>query len=197
MKPFHSDKDSFQIGQQLAHLVAPAAQAILARCEDSGGYPEWAAGVLKDMDDVGRPLIIKAPLSDDDCRLQIGQSGLQWAIGEADPSSVLNGADVRLASVATNPDEHIRAAAKRWLESWKGREDKIDLSGIVEALIAEYQSNAPPETMEKIAVMLSDTERPRVTRFMHAAVHSPSPEIQRVANEYLARFVPKPKPVRS
>lgn len=104
----------------------------------------------------------------------------------------------RLASdAATDPDEHIRGAAKRWFGSWKGREDKIDLSGIVEALIAEYQSNAPPETMEKIAVMLSKTERPRVTRFMRAAVHAPNPKIQRTANEYLTRFAPKSKPARS
>jgi hypothetical protein len=40
--------------------------------------------------------------------------------------------------------------------------------------------------MEKIAVMLSDTERPRVTRFMRAAVHAPNPKIQRIANEYLS-----------
>jgi hypothetical protein len=198
LKPFHSDNDSFQIGQQLAHLGAPAAQALLAACEDTGeGYPEWAAGVLKDMDNIGLPFIIEALLSDDGCRREIGRPGLQWALGEADPNSVLN-ADVRLASAAaTDPDEHIRGAAKTWFGSWKGREDKIDLSGIVEALIAEYQSNAPPETMEKIAVMLSDTERPRVTRFMRAAVHAPNPKIQRTANEYLTRFAPKSKPARS
>jgi hypothetical protein len=195
LKPFHSDNDSFQIGQQLAHLGAPAAQAILAGCEDTGdGYPEWAAGVLKDMDNIGLPFIIEALLSDDDCRRQIGRPGLQWALGEADPNSVLN-ADDRLASdAATDPDEHIRGAAKRWFGSWKGREDKIDMSGIVQALIVEYQSNAPPETMEKIAVMLSGTERPRVTRFMRAAVRAPNPKIQRIANEYLARFAPKSTP---
>lgn len=189
LKPFHSDNDSFQIGQQLAHLGAPAAQAILAGCEDTGeGYPQWAAKVLNDMDNIGLPFIIEALLSDDDCRREIGRPGLQWALGEADPNSVLN-ADVRLASAAaTDTDEHIRGAAKRWFGSWKGREDKIDLSGIVEALIVEYQANAPPETMEKIAMILSDTERPRVTRFMRAAVHAPNPKIQRIANEYLTRF---------
>jgi hypothetical protein len=198
LKPFHSDNDSFQIGQQLAHLGAPAAQALLAACEDTGeGYPEWAAGVLKDMDNIGLPFIIEALLSDDDCRGQIGRLGLQWALGEADPNSVLN-ADIRLASAAaTDPDKHVRVATKRWFGSWKGREGKIDLSGIVEALIAEYQSNAPPETMERIVVMLSDTERPRVTRFMRAAVHAPNPKIQRTANEYLTRFAPKSKPARS
>jgi hypothetical protein len=198
LKPFHSDNDNFQVGQQLAHLGAPAAQAILAGCEDAGeGYPEWAAGVLKDMDNVGYPFIIEALLSDDDCRRQMGQAGLQWAFGEADPNSVLN-EDIRLASAAaTDPDEHIRGPAKRWFGSWKGREDKIEMSGIVEALIAEYQSNAPPETMEKIAMMLSDTERPRVTRFMRAAVHSPNPKIQAIANHYLTRFAPKSKPAQS
>jgi hypothetical protein len=68
LKPFHSDNDSFLIGQQLAHLGAPAAQAILAGCEDTGeGYPEWAAKALNDMDNVGLPFIIEALLSDDDC----------------------------------------------------------------------------------------------------------------------------------
>jgi hypothetical protein len=198
LKPFHSDNDSFQIGQQLAHLGAPAAQALLAGCQDTGeGYPEWAAGVLKEMDYIGLSFIIEALLSEDDCRREIGRPGLQWAFGEADPNSVLN-ADVRLASAAaTDPDEHIRGAAKRWFGSWKGREDKIDLSAMVEALIAEYQSNAPPETMEKIAIMLSDTERPRVTRFMRAAVHAPNPKIQRIANEYLTRFARKSKSARS
>ena len=195
LKPFHSDNDSFQIGQQLARLGAPAAQAILASCEDTGeGYPEWAAGVLKDMDDIGLPFIIEALISDDGCRRQIGRPGLQWALGEADPNSQLN-ADVRLAeAAATDTDENIRGAAKQWFGSWKGREDKIDLSGIVEALIEGYQSNPPPETMESIAVMLSDTERPRVTRFMRAAVHAPNPRIQRIANEYLARLAPRSKP---
>jgi hypothetical protein len=195
LKPFHSDNDSFQLGQQLAHLGAPAARALLAACEDTAeGYPEWAARVLTDMDNIGVPFIIEALLSEDDCRREIGRPGLQWALGEADPDSVLN-ANIRLASAAaTDPDQHIRGATKRWFGSWKGREDKIDLSGIVEALIAEYQSNPPPETMQKIVVMLSDAERPRVTRFMRAAVHAPNPKIQRTANEYLARFAPKSKP---
>ena len=195
LKPFHSDNDSnLQIGQQLAHLGAPAAQAILAGCEDTGeGYPQWAAKVLTDMDNIGLPFIIEALLSDDDCRREIGRPGLQWALGEADPNSVLN-ADIGLASAAaTDPDEHIRGAAKRWFGSWKGREDKIDLSGIVDALIAEYQANAPSETMEKIAMMLSDTQRPRVTRFMRAAVHAPNPKIQRIANGYLTRFAANQK----
>jgi hypothetical protein len=97
----------------------------LTECEDTGeGYPEWAAGVLKDMDNIGLPFIIEALLSDDDCRCQIGRLGLQWALGEADINSVLN-ANVRLASnAATNTDEHIRGAAKRWFGSWKGREEK-------------------------------------------------------------------------
>ena len=94
LKPFHSDNDSFQIGRQLAHLGAPATQAILAGCEDNGeGYPEWAAKVLNVMDNIGLPFIIEALLSDDDCRRQIGRPGLQWALGEADPNSVVN-ADV-------------------------------------------------------------------------------------------------------
>jgi hypothetical protein len=192
LKPFHLDTDSSLIGQQLARLGGPAAQAVLAGCGDPAeGYSEWAAGVLKDMETVGRASIIAALLSNDDCRREIGRNGLQWAFGEADPNSMLN-ADIRLTSTAaTDADERIRGAAKKWFESWRGREDSIEMSGIVEALIMEYQSHAPPETMAKIATMLSDTERPRVTRFMRAALHAPNPEIQRIANHYLERFAPK------
>jgi hypothetical protein len=103
LKPFHCDNETIQIVQQLAHLGAPAAQAILAGCEDTGeGYPEWAAKVLNDMDNIGLPFIIEALLSDDDCRREIGRPGLQWALGEADPKSVLN-ADIRLASARLRP----------------------------------------------------------------------------------------------
>lgn len=194
LKPFHLDTDSSLIGQQLARLGEPAAQAVLAGCDDpTEGYSEWAAGVLKDMETVGRASIIAALLSNDDCRREIGRNGLQWAFGEADPNSVLN-ADIRLASTAaTDTDQRIRGATKKWFESWRGREDSVEMSGIVDALITEYQSHAPPETMPKIAAMLSDTERPRVTRFMRAALHAPNPEIQRIANHYLEHFGSKSK----
>jgi len=45
--------------------------------------------------------------------------------------------------------------------------------------------------MVRIADMLSQPERPRVTRFMRAAIRAPNPEIQRIANQYLSMFVPK------
>ena len=64
----------------------------------------------------------------------------------------------------------------------------IDFSGTVEELISVYQSNAPSETMVKIADMLSKPERPRVTRFMRAAVHAPNADIQSVAQKYLSRY---------
>src|ERR1700730_2677797 len=75
LKPFHSDNASFQIGQQLAHLGAPAAQAILAGCEGAGeGYPEWAAGGLKTMDTVGLASFIEALLRDDEARRGTGRA---------------------------------------------------------------------------------------------------------------------------
>lgn len=48
--------------------------------------------------------------------------------------------------------------------------------------------------MVKIAGMLSQPERPRVTRFMRAAVHAPNPEIQRIANRYLSQFAQEDSP---
>jgi HEAT repeat protein len=89
---------------------------------------------------------------------------------------------------AIDPDERIRSAARSWLAAWSGKPSDLDFSGIVDALIATYQSKAPPDTMVKIARMLSQPGRPRVTRFMRAAVHAPNPEIEEIATRYLSVY---------
>jgi HEAT repeat protein len=191
------------IEEQLSRLGAPAAEALLANCpgHDSrdlrGGleledYARWAAGILSWMHETGAQFLIEAVQSDDSCKHSVGEQGLFYMFGEADrEANEATRADIELAAdAAIHPDERIRGAARRWFASLKGKEENADFSGIVEALIAAYQANAPPETMVKIADMLSQRERPRVTRFMRAAVHAPNPEIQRIANQYLAMFVP-------
>src|SRR5215471_16959334 len=184
-----------ELGDQLAKLGAPAAQALLDGCAGEGeSYATWAGITIGWMHDTGTRFLIDAVESTDECKHQAGNIGLNDQFGDADRNSESR-ADIELATNAViDPDERICDAARQWFDSWKGKEDHIDFSGIVEALIKAYQSNAPPETMVKIAQMLSDFERPRVTRFMLAAVHSPNSDIQAIAGDYLMRF-PPPGPV--
>lgn len=180
------------IEEQLSHLGQPAAEALLANCTTNDeDYARWAAGVLSWMHEIGARYLIAAVQNDDACQHAAGEQGLLYM---SDPDDVSR-ADTRLAAdAAIDPDPKIRNAAKEWFATWKGKEGSIEFSGIVDALIAAYQSNASPETMVKIAQMLSDLERPRVTRFMRAAVHAPNPEIQRIANQYLSNHPSKPQP---
>ena len=185
---------SLQVREQLAKLGAPAARAVLDGCAGEGTeYASEAAIVLSWMQKPGQPFLIQAVETEDSCQHEVGVAGLRDEFGEADPRSELR-ADIELAAGAViDPDERIRNAARTWFDSWKGKEDQIDFTRIVDALIAVYQAKSPPETMVKIAQMLSDTERPRVTRFMRAAVHAPNPEIQKIAKEYLGSFSPPPE----
>jgi HEAT repeat protein len=180
--------DEPQLDEQLAKLGAPAARAILDGCAGEGGdYASWAATALQWMTGIGPRFMIEAVESDDNCEHAIGATGLE-EFGDADVQSESQ-ADIGLAADAVvDPDERIREAARRWFDSWKGKEDTIDFSGIVEALIAAYQANAPPATMVAIAKMLSDRERPRVTRFMRAAMDAPNSEIRGIANRYLSIY---------
>ena len=184
-----------EIGQQLAKLGAPAAQGLLDGCAgEAENYATWAGTTISWMHDTGISFLIEAVKSTDECKHQVGDIGLSGQFGDADRNSESR-ADIELAvNAVIDPDDTIRNAARKWFDSWKGKEGQLDFSGVVEALIKAYQSNAPPETMVKIAQMLSDFDRPRVTRFMRAAVHSPNSEIQAIAGDYLMRF-PQPGPV--
>jgi HEAT repeat protein len=195
LKPFHWDNNAYFIGQQLARLGAPAAQALMdsmpADCPERGeDYPTWARSALQYA--AALPVLLRALPSDNNCKHQVAHDVLMATFGDEGRNGLEND-DLQLASdAAVDTDDRIRAAAKAWLDSLQGKED-ADFSGIVEALITAYRSNAPPETMLKVAEMLSETERPRVTRFMRAAVKAPDPEIQRIANQYLSRYAPHPE----
>lgn len=183
-----------EIGGQLAKLGAPAAQALLDGCAGEGeDYATWAGVTIGWMHDAGTRFLIEAVESIDECKHHVGNVGLSDQIGDADPHSESR-ADLELAiDAVVDPDQRIRNAARAWFDSWKDKENQIDFSGIVEALIGAYQANAPPETMVKIAQMLSDFQRPRITRFMRAAVNSPNPDIQQIAHDYLIQFPPPVK----
>jgi HEAT repeat protein len=184
-----------QINQQLAKLGAPAARALLDGCAgEDEDYGDSAGVTIASMHESGAPFLVEAVESNDDCRHRIGETGLRIQYGDAGTDSELR-SDIGLAvDAVVDPDEKIRSAARHWFDSWKGKEDRIQFSGIVDALISAYRSGAPPETMAKITQMLSDPERPRVSEFMRSAVNAPNPEVQRFAKNYLTRFPPQPKP---
>jgi HEAT repeat protein len=181
------------IDEQLSRLGAPAAEALLANCanyKEDDDYARWASGPISWMHQTGARFLVQAVQSDDPCQHSIGDYGLHFMFGDADPDSVAR-ADVQLAvDGAIDKDERIRSAARRWLNS-RDTKENIDFSGIVEELISVYQANASPETMLKIANMLSQPERPRVRRFMRAAVHAPDLDIRNIAHEYLSRYPAK------
>lgn len=179
-----------QMERQLAALGAPAAEALLANCPANDEYyGHWAGYVLSWMGKTGTPFLVGAVQSEDGCKHQAGEVGLEAQFGDASELPW----DIELASdAAVDQDPRIRGAARKWFDSWKGKEENIDFSEIVDALIAAYQASAP-ETMVEIAKMLSQSERPRVTRFMRAAVHAPNPEIQQIANRYLSTYPSKTK----
>jgi hypothetical protein len=183
------------INDQLAHLGAPAAEALLASCNGQGlDYGRGIAGPLSWMHKVGAHYSLQAVLSDDPCRRNAGRWGLLYMFGDAEPDAVSR-ADIELAAdAAFDEDEHIAKPARDWITSRNEKDDYIDFSGIVDQLIGVYQSAPGSKTMIAIAEMLSQRERPRVTRFMRAATHSPDPDIQSIANQYLATYAPNHPP---
>jgi HEAT repeat protein len=183
------ENQSQQLSLQLSRLGAPAAQAILDGCSGQGeNYGQWAAGVLSWMHQTGAQFLIQAVQSEDTCEHTAGQTGLLFMFADADYDS-LSRADIQLAAdAAIDGDDKIRTGTIRWLKSLDTKPEYIDFSGVVDELIEVYRSNAPADTMVRIARLLSDRERPRVTRFMRAAVHAPNPEIQQIANQYLSNY---------
>jgi len=197
LKPFHWDNDARFMQLQLVRLGTPAAQALMdvmpAECLDIGeNYPIWAKSVLQFIGEPALPVLFAALASDNSCKHLIAHNALMATFGDEGPNGLQND-DLQLVSdAAVDPDGRIRAATKAWLNALDVKEQDADFSGVVEALIAAYRSNAPPETMVEIAQLLAQTERPRVTRFMRAAVQAPNPEIQRIAKQYLSRYAPAP-----
>jgi hypothetical protein len=157
---FDAGGGTLGIDDQLSRLGAPAAEALLANCpNDDDNYPYWAGGVIGQMHEIGARFLIQAVQSDDKCQYSVGDYGLSFMFGDADPNSTSR-ADIHLAiAAAIDDDERIRQATRRWLSSLSTNEQYIDFSGIVDQLISVYQSGSP-ETMVKIAGMLSQPERP-------------------------------------
>lgn len=185
------------INDQLTRLGAPAAEALLASCSGQDeDYGRGIAAIISGMHKLGVHYSLQAVLSGDPCQHSAGKWGLLYMFGDADPDAVSR-ADIELAAdAAIEDDEKVSKAAKDWIASRDSDQEFIDFSGIVDQLISVYQSAPGAKTMVGIANLLSQRERPRVTRFMRAATHAPDPEIQRIANQYLSTFASQKAPAR-
>jgi hypothetical protein len=175
---------------QLSELGTPAARALMKSLEkdcdpsDTGGYTSWVGNILSNMQTGAFPVFIAALRNGNRCQQIAAEGGLQRAYAEpgeglGDPTIIL------FTSAVESEDPVIHVAAGKWIESFGGDTEKLDFEGIVEVLIAAYRANVPPTTMEAIADLLAEAPRPRVSRFMHAAVHAPNPKIQHIARDYL------------
>jgi len=160
----------------------------LASCSGQGeDYGRGIAAIISGMHKLGAHYSLQAVLSGDPCQHSAGKWGLLYMFGDADPDAVSR-ADIELAAdAAIEDDEKVSKAAKDWIASRDSDQEFIDFSGIVDQLISV---TSPPRCQDHgwIANLLSQRERPRVTRFMRAATHAPDPEIQRIANQYLSTF---------
>lgn len=178
---------SDQISGQLSELGEPAARALMKLLEkscdpsDPGGYAGWVARTIADMRQNVFAVFVAALRSANECQQIAAEEGMQRAYAEreyglADPSIIL------FTSAASSEDPVIHSAVGKWIDANNGN---VDFDGVVEVLIATYRANAPPATRVTIAKMLAAAPRPRVTRFMNAAIHAPNQEIQSIAREYL------------
>jgi HEAT repeat protein len=194
--------NNLSVAGQLEDLGAPAAKALMQSlgepCEAE--YASWVGETIGEMGDAGLPVLVEGFHSNSQCHESAAAEGLQryYYRNCKDPGDRGPDPAAELFGYATtSADDRISTAAIQWINSQQIKEGTcVDFSGVVEPLIAAYQSNAPTETMVQIAKFLSWCPTARVTRFMRAAVHAPNPEIQGIAQDYLARNaaaeVPKP-----
>ena len=88
----------------------------------------------------------------------------------------------------------IRKSAVAWIRAlesngWPASKNRewpyFEYSQFLEVLIRTYQADANAETKTEIARMLAIYPCVRVSRFMRAAVHSPSARVRTIARKYL------------
>jgi HEAT repeat protein len=191
-----AEKNQLSVDDQLEELGMPAARALMESfgetCQPE--YTGWVGDTIGEIGDAGLPVLVEGFRSDSRCKQDAAVYGLQryylrncTDVGNHGPDPLVE----LFGYSATSDDSRTRRAALQWITSQPLKEGEcIDFSGVIEALIAEYQANAPAETMVQIAKYLSSCPAVRVTRFMRAATHAPNAEIQEIAKDYLARFAP-------
>jgi len=197
---------SASLASQLEELGTSAAKALMASfgesCEAKYArlvgvrYARWVGEMIGEMDDQGLTVLVEGFRSDVLCQQFAAVEGLKgyYYRNCKDAGDRAPDPGVQLfEDVATSEDPKVSDAAIRWINSQQIKEGTcVDFSGVVEPLIAAYQSNASSATMIEIAKSLSMYPAARVTRFMRAAVHAPNPEIQKIATEYLATYAAPP-----
>lgn len=211
-RPFESEYVYGPIHHQLLELGAPAAQPLMDsvpdRCDgnnwEPAGYRSWVARVLEEIGTPAMAAIFSGLRSGTSCKQSAASEALLGPYLRPNTGPPLEPAEeiergeaALLVDAAQDSDSKIRDTAFQWIDSAKAANfAQLDYARFVEALIATYQANASSETMVEIAGLLAKVASPRVVRFMRAAVHAPNPEIQKIANNYLAENASARNPQR-
>ena len=208
--PSESDHVYKSISGQLVELGALAAQPLMDAVPDEcdggnnwgpAGDKSWVARILEEIGPPAMPAIFAGLRSGKPCKQSSASEALLLSYLRPNMGPPLEPAEeierdeaALLTDAAQDSDPNISNAAYQWIDSARAANfAQLDYAKFLEALIAAYQSNAPAETMVEIANLLAKVSSPRVARFMRAAVRAPNPEIQKIANTYVAEHAP-PKP---
>lgn len=164
-------------------------------------YASWIGRVLSFLDQDGQRALLIGLASGEGCRLLAGRSGLDiprpgppMGLPPTEESDTEDAGRFLLVDAAGHENPIIRGSAVAWIRALEGRgwpasEDGgwpyFEYSLVLEALIKTYQSEANAETKTEIAGMLARYPCARVSRFMRAAIHSPSESVRTIAHKYL------------
>ena len=164
-------------------------------------YATWIGRLLNFLDQDGERALLAGLESGEECRLVAGRSGLDiprpgppMGLPPTEESDTEDAGRFLLVEAAGHENPTIRGSAVAWIralegQGWPAAEDRgwpyFEYAPFLEALIKTYQSEADAETKTEIARMLARYPCVRVSRFIRAAVHSPSASVRTIARKYL------------
>ena len=189
------------VDSQLVELGAPAADALVkslpATCDPgsrNSSYADWVGTVLSEIEPEGTRAMLAGLMTDESCMHQAARSGLavpRLGPPMAPPPTVedeeKDSGLFLLVDATENDHTEIHETAIKWIRTQQSRGwTNMDYSQFLDAMIQTYRENPSEKTRAEIARMLAMYHCRRVDRFMRAAVHSPSTEVQTIAHEYLS-----------
>jgi HEAT repeat protein len=183
------------LDQQLVELGAPAAKALMHSVPDNceSIYADWVAGLLGSMRPSALPVLLAGIRSASSCKQQAAGEGLTryFCCEDQEPGQFENPTTRLFLAAALNDNKEISSPAQSWIASLQPNDvANFEPVQVVEVLIRVYRGKVSAATRVGIATMLAEMPNDRITRFMRAATHAPSREIQKIARAYLADNAP-------
>lgn len=201
--PNESDKVEAQVLELGKPVIPILVQSLPDACDGTTeeSYAAWIGRLLSLLDQDGQRALLASLATGEGCRLVAGRSGLDtprpgppMGPPPTEESDTEDAGRFLLVDAAGHDNPIIRETAVTWIRAleghgWPASENLewpyFEYSSFLEVLIKAYQSEAHAETKTEIARMLAKYPCVRVSRFMRAAVHSPSVSVRAIAHEYL------------